>query len=403
MSGCRVCHSAIEPFIDFGGMPLANGFLTADQFDGEYFFNLSAAWCPRCTLVQLVEQPPRELMFNERYPFFSATSSRMQDHFARLAHGVMAALPADPFVVEIGSNDGTLLRHVAQAGQRHLGIEPSTGVARAAIESGVTTVSRFFDIALANEIVREHGPAHAIIAANALSHIADPHAAVAGIATLLAVDGTCVIEDPYWGDVVATTAFDQIYDEHASYFTLSSLSYLLAQHQLEVIDVTPVDVHGGSMRYVISRRGSRPVTARVTELRERERASGLHEPDAFKQFRTRVTAHGTALISLLRDCKSRGLRVVGYAATSKSTTAINFFGITPDLVEFISDSTPAKHGTFSPGAHIPIRSHDDFSKPYPARGLLFAWNHAAEIRAKETAFARGGGRWIVYVPGVQEL
>ena len=400
---CRICRSPIEPFIDFGRMPLANGFLTADQFAGEFFFHLSAAYCPRCTLVQLVEQPPRELMFNERYPFFSGTSVRMQQHFAGLARDVIAALPADPLVVEIGSNDGTFLRHVAQAGHRHIGIEPSAGVAQAAAESGVTTVRRFFDVTLANEIVRDHGPAHAIIAANSLSHIADPHGVVEGIAVLLAREGTCIIEDPYWGSVVDTTAFDQIYDEHASYFTLSSLSYLLADHGLEVIDATPVDVHGGSMRYLIGRRGARPTATRVIERRDREQASGLHATDTFRQFRERVTARGGALIALLRDCQARGLRVVGYGATSKSTTAINCFGITPDLVEFISDTTPAKHGKFSPGAHIPVRSHDCFPAPYPPRALLFAWNHAAEVLAKETAFARGGGRWIVYVPEVQEF
>lgn len=384
-------------------MPLANGFLTADQFADEFFFNLSAAWCPRCTLVQLVEQPRRELMFNDGYPFFSSSSARMQQHFAALARDVMAVLPANPFVVEIGSNDGTFLRHVAQAGHRHIGIEPSAGVAQAAAERGVTTLCRFFDVTSANEIVRDHGPAHAVIAANALSHIADPHAVVEGIALLLARDGTCVIEDPYWGDVVAATAFDQIYDEHASYFTLSSLSYLLADHGLEVIDATPVAVHGGSMRYWISHSGARSIAARVIELRDRERASGLHAADTFSQFRDRVTANGIALTALLRDCKARGLSVVGYGATSKSTTAINFFGMTPDLIEFISDTTPAKHGKFSPGAHIPIRSHDHFRAPYPPRALLFAWNHAAEVRAKETAFTRSGGRWIVYVPAVQEL
>lgn len=384
-------------------MPLANGFLTADQFAGEHFFDLSAAYCPRCTLVQLVEQPPREMMFNERYPFFTATSLRMQDHFARLARQVMADLPADPFVVEIGSNDGTLLRHVAAAGHRHLGLEPSASVAEAASAAGVNTRRRFFDVTLAREILAEHGPAHAIIAANALSHIADPHGVIGAVAVLLAPGGACVIEDPYWGDVVAGTAFDQIYDEHASYFTLSSLSYLLRAHGLEVIDATPFDVHGGSMRYVIGRAGARPVSARVRQLRDREAESGLHEPDTFAQFRGRVAARGTALMAKLLDCKARGQRVVGYGATSKSTTAINFFGINTELVEFISDTTPAKHGTFSPGAHIPVRSHEHFCNPYPPRALLFLWNHAAEVRAKETDFAAGGGRWIVYVPDVQEL
>jgi methylation protein EvaC len=157
------------------------------------------------------------------------------------------------------------------------------------------------------------------------------------------------------------------------------------------------------MRYLIGRRGARPIATRVIERRDREQASGLHATDTFRQFRERVTARGGALIALLRDCQARGLRVVGYGATSKSTTAINCFGITPDLVEFISDTTPAKHGKFSPGAHIPVRSHDCFPAPYPPRALLFAWNHAAEVLAKETAFARGGGRWIVYVPEVQEF
>ncbi len=389
--------------MDFGRMPLANGFLTPDQFSGEYYFNLRAAYCPRCTLVQLVEQPQRERMFNERYPFFSATSVRMQTHFAGLAGDVIATLPpGDPFVVEIGSNDGTLLRHAANAGIRHLGVEPSTGVAATAIAGGVTTLCRFFETEVARDIVAAHGQADAIIAVNALSHVADVHAVVAGIAILLAPAGRCVIEDPYWGNIVAETAFDQIYDEHASYFTLSSLSYLFAQHGLAVLDAIPTDVHGGSMRYLIGRPGSKPAAARVERLLGHEQAMGLHRPETFAGFRDRVTNTGMALMTLLRSCQAAGKRVVGYGATSKSTTTINFFGITPDLVEFISDTTPAKHGTFSPGAHLPVRPHAEFAARYPERALLFLWNHAVEVRAKEAAFARGGGKWIVYVPTVQE-
>lgn len=403
MSGCRICHSAIEPFLDFGRMPLANGFVTPDQFAGEYYFDLIAARCPRCTLVQLVEQPERERMFNDRYPFFSATSARMQDHFAGLAREVMAALPAgDPFVVEIGSNDGTLLRQVAAAGIRHLGIEPSASVARAAIAAGVATTCEFFDARLARQIVSTHGHAHAVIAANALSHIADLHSVAEGLDVLLAPDGICVIEDPYWGDVVRLTAFDQIYDEHASYFTVSSLSHLFGQHGLAVLDATPFDVHGGSMRYVIGRPRSQP-PPRVSQRLEQERASGLHRPETFTAFRDRVTAIGADLMTRLRSCKAAGQRVVGYGATSKSTTTINFFGIAPDLVEFICDTTPAKHGTYSPGAHIPVRPHAEFTARYPERALLFLWNHAAEVRGKEHAFSRSGGKWIVYVPAVREL
>jgi methylation protein EvaC len=403
MSACRACQSPIETFIDFGRMPLANGFLTADQFAGEYFFNLSAGYCPRCTLVQLVEQPPRERMFNDRYPFFSSSSVRMQEHFAAMAREVIKRLPpGDPFVVEIGSNDGTLLGQVRDAGISHLGVEPSKSVATAAAAKGVDTICEFFDAALARRIVAERGHAHAIVAANALSHIANLHAAVQGIEILLAPGGTCVIEDPYWGDVVAQTAFDQIYDEHASYFTLSSLSRLFEQHGLAVLDAARFDVHGGSLRYVIGRAGSRAASPRVMELLAYERSSGLHQPGTFDRFRERVTATGAALMTLLRKCHSERKRVVGYGATSKSTTTINFLSITPDLVEFISDTTPAKHGTFSPGLHIPVRPYAEFAARYPERALLFLWNHAAEVRAKEAGFARSGGKWIGYVPTVQE-
>ena len=402
--GCRACGAPVECFIDFGPMPLANGFLTPDQFEDEYFFNLRAGYCPHCTLVQLVEQPDRERMFNERYPFFSASSSRMSAHFAAIARDLIdRQLGApDPLVVEIGSNDGTLLRHVAEAGIRHVGVEPSASVAAAAVAQSVNTVCAFFDAALARQLVAEHGPAHGVIAANALSHVADLHSVVAGISTLLAPDGLAVIEDPYWADVVAQTAFDQIYDEHASYFTLTSVQALFAQHDLVVVDVIPQPVHGGSLRYLMARAGQRPTSRRVADLAARERDTGLHSPETFAAFRNRVTANGEALVARLREFKRRGQRVVGYGATSKSTTVINRFGITGELVEFITDTTPAKHGTFTPGAHIPVRSHDAFVAAYPDWALLFSWNHAAEVRAKEQAFTAAGGRWLGYVPAVQE-
>ena len=166
--------------------------------------------------------------------------------------------------------------------------------------------------------VSEHGQAHAVIAANALSHVADVHSVAEGIRILLAPEGRCVIEDPYWGDVVAQTAFDQIYDEHASYFTLASLQWLFGQHDLSVFDVMPYDVHGGSMRYLIGHPGSRPATPRVAMLLEQEHAAGLHRPETFAAFRGRVTATGTALMTLLHGCKAQRRRVVGYGATSKS-------------------------------------------------------------------------------------
>lgn len=404
MAHCRNCDAPIEPFIDFGRMPLANAFLTRDQFATEFFYDLRAACCQRCALVQLVDQPPRVKMFHERYPFFSSSSERMKTHFAQLARAVIDQhlTGADPLLVEIGSNDGTLLEHAAQAHIRHVGVEPSAGVAAAATTRGVTTWCRFFDEAVAADIVAQHGQADVVVATNALSHVGDLHSVVSAIDRLLAAKGVVVIEDPYWVQVLTRTAFDQIYDEHASYFALTSIQRLFEPHGFVVFDAEPFDVHGGSMRYSICRAGTKSPSPRVSALAEEELASGAFDPAALAAFSHRVDAVGASLLDLLQRRHAAGTRIVGYGATSKSTTTINYFGITPDLVECICDTTPAKHGKFSPGAHIAIRPHEEFSRPYPEYALLFLWNHAAEVRAKEETFAQQGGRWIVYVPDVHE-
>lgn len=391
--------------MSFGKMPIANGFLSPEEFAQEYFFELKVAFCASCGMVQLTEQPPRERMFHERYAFFSSTSVRMARHFEEFAITVMAELRGrrDPFVVEIGSNDGIMLRHFAKAGVRHLGIEPSANVAEAALEGGVRTVCAFFDESLARQIVAEHGQADAILGANVMCHIPYLHSVAAGIRTLLKPDGLLIFEDPYLGDVIEKMAYDQIYDEHALYFSLRSIKYLFAEHDLELVDVKPQPVHGGSMRYVLAQKGTRAPSPRVAGQLAREDALGLDRPETYARFRQRVERSRDELMRVLHGLRRAGKRVVGYAATSKSTTTINYCGITPELVEFISDTTPIKQGKFSPGAHIPVRPYEEFKARYPDYALLFAWNHAEEIMAKEEAFRAAGGKWIVYVPEVQVL
>lgn len=405
MSQCLICSSTVEPFLCFGRMPIANGFLTAEQFPREYFFELKVGFCPRCTMVQLVEQVERERMFHEEYAFFSSTSVRMGKHFAQFAGDVMATRLAgpDPFVVEIGSNDGIMLQHFARAGIRHLGIEPSANVARAARERGVHTVCAFFDESLARRIVAEHGCADAFMGANVMCHLPYLHSVAEGIRTLLKPDGVLVFEDPYLGDIIEKTAYDQIYDEHAFYFSAGSIGSLFAQHGLEVVDLIPQNVHGGSMRYVLARAGSRAVSRAVAARRAQEEKLGLGRRETYVAFRRNVERSRDELMALLRELKRNGKRVAGYAATSKSTTVINYCGITPDLVEYISDTTPIKQGKFSPGAHIPIRPYEEFRARYPDYALLFGWNHAEEIMAKEREFTARGGKWIVYVPEVKVL
>lgn len=405
MTVCLICGSSIEPFMSFGRMPIANGFLSPDQFAEEYFFELKATFCSNCTMVQLAELVDREKMFHENYAYFSSTSARMAVHFKEFADLVMAdylKLP-DPFVVEIGSNDGIMLQHFANAGIRHLGVEPSANVAQVAIDKGIRTICKFFDEGVAREILTEHRQADAILGANVMCHIPYLHSVVAGIKILLKPNGILMFEDPYLGDIIEKTSYDQIYDEHAFYFSLASISYLFEQHGLEVVDIMPQNVHGGSMRYVIAHQGARKISAVVASQRAKEVALGLHRPDTYGQLRRNIERSRDKLMALLWDMKRQGKRVVGYGATSKSTTVINYCGITPDLIEFISDTTPIKQGKFSPGAHIPVRPYHEFAENYPDYALLFAWNHAEEIMAKEQSFRNASGKWIVYVPRIEVL
>lgn len=405
MQKCLICDSQVAPFMSFGQMPIANGFLSSDQFADEYFFELRVVFCPTCCMVQLAEQPDREKMFNETYAFFSSTSTRMAEHFQAFADLVMTDYlkSSDPFVVELGSNDGIMLQNFKRAGLRHLGIEPSANVGQVAIDKGIRTVCKFFDEDLANEIAAEDGQADAILGANVMCHIPYLHSVVAGMKSLLKPDGIIMFEDPYLGDIIEKTSYDQIYDEHAFYFSLSSIGYLFERYELEIVDIKPQPVHGGSMRYIITHKGTRNVSAAVTTQREREKTLGLQQLETFEQLRLNIEKSRDNLMTLLHDLRRQGKRITGYGATSKSTTVTNYCGITPDLIEFISDTTPIKQNKFSPGTHIPVRPYQEFETNYPNYALLFAWNHAEEIMAKEQAFRDADGRWIVYVPEVQVL
>jgi methylation protein EvaC len=402
---CLICEHPYEPFITFGKMPIANGFLTPDQFKNEFFFELKVGFCPNCSMVQLAELVDREKMFHENYAFFSSTSERMAKHFQEFAETVQQNYlkSADPFVVEIGSNDGIMLQHFAKKNIRHLGIEPSANVAEVARQKGINCISEFFDETVARKIVAEYGQADAYVAANVMCHIPYMHSIVAGIKLLMKPQGVVMFEDPYLGDIIEKTSYDQIYDEHAFYFSVSSVSYLFEQHGMEVFDVAPQKTHGGSMRYIIGHKGAHPISDRVKKQREKETKLGLEKKETYDQFRKNVEKSRDELMKVLTKLKKEGKRVVGYGATSKSTTVTNYCGISPDLVEFISDTTPIKQGKFSPGAHIPVKHYSEFLKEYPDYALLFAWNHGEEIISKEKKFTAEGGKFISYVPEVHTI
>lgn len=402
---CRVCGGNVHEFLDLGRQPLSDAFREPDSDAAEFFFRLAVGQCESCTMVQLTESVPREKMFHEDYPYHSSGSAVMREHFASVARRFLATelTGPDPFIVEMGCNDGVMLSTIHRAGVRHLGFEPSGRVAELARAEGVRVITEFFEDSTAAKVRAEEGPAQVVFAANTMCHIPYPDSIFRGVDALLAPDGVFVFEDPYLGDLVAKTSFDQIYDEHFFLFGAHSVRAMAEHYGFELVDVERLPVHGGEIRYTLARAGRRTPSAAVAGLLAEEDARGLSDMATLRGFAASVLRVRDDLVELLHKLRADGSRVVAYGATAKSATVTNFCDIGPELVSYVCDSTPAKQHRLTPGKHIPVRPPDAFRDPYPDYALLFAWNHAEEIMANEQEFRRSGGRWISYVPNVRVL
>ena len=403
MIKCLICESEYQPFVDFGEMPIANAFATKKELEDEYTFPMRVGFCESCNMVQLVEQPDREKMFHENYAFFSSTSNYMKEHFKRFADSVseLQVLDENSFVVEIGSNDGIMLQNFVAGGVPSLGVEPSENVAKIAMHKGIEVVLEFFDRPLAEKISKTHQKADAILSANVMCHIPYMHSIYDGVRALLKESGVFIFEDPYLGEIIEKTSFDQIYDEHVFLFSVLSINKLANMHDLELINVEPQITHGGSMRYTIAHKGVKTVSKNVATLIKQEVELGLDNKQSYIGFTDSVNKIRDDLIELLTKLKKEGKKVVAYGATSKSTTVTNYFGISPELIECIYDTTPIKQNKLSPGAHIPVLPYDQFRKSNPEYVLLFAWNHATEIMKKEKDYMGSDKHWITYIPEVK--
>ena len=405
MNKCLICDSKYSSFVDFGHMPIANAFATKEQIKNEYTFPMKVGFCGKCNMVQLVEQPEREKMFHENYAFFSSTSNYMKEHFKLFANSVseLQDLNENSFVVEVGCNDGILLENFIINQIPCLGIEPSENVAQVAMEKGIEVITQFFDRPLAERILQSHQKADAILSANVMCHIPYMHSIFDGVKTLLKEDGVFIFEDPYLGEIIEKSSFDQIYDEHVFLFSALSVDYLANMHNLELVNVEAQITHGGSMRYTIAHKGIKKVSQNVVKLIDQEKRLGLDKKQSYLGFTDNINKIKNDLINLLTKLKNGGKRVVAYGATSKSTTVTNYFGITPDLVECIYDTTPIKQNKLSPGAHIPVLPYDQFRESDPDYVLLFAWNHATEIMKKESDYMANNRHWITYIPNVKVI
>ncbi|MFD9888465.1 methyltransferase domain-containing protein [Amycolatopsis sp. NPDC059027] len=402
MHQCRICDGDVTEFFDFGRQPISDAFRRPADTGDEFFFRLAAGVCRSCTMVQLLEEVPRARMFHQDYPYRTSESTLMAKHFEKIARRLLETELSgpDPFVVEIGSNDGVMLRTVSEAGVRHLGVDPSGGAAEVAATAGVRVRTDFFEESSAVEIRAADGPADVIFSANTTSHIAYIDSVFRGVDVLLADHGVFVFEERYLADIIGHTKFDQIYDEHFYLLSVRSVSNMAARFGFQLVDVEHLAVHGGAIRYTVARPHTRTPTAAVAEFLDAEEAAGLTDLETFRRFGQRVEGVRDVLMTLLWQLRAEGKRVIGYGATAKSATVTNYCGITTETVPFVCDSTASKQGKLMPGSRIPVRPPSDFSNPYPDYALLFAWNHAEEIMAKERAFRESGGKWILYIPDV---
>jgi SAM-dependent methyltransferase len=308
-------------------------------------------------------------------------------------------LGAGDLVVEIASNDGSLLRCFAPYGVRTLGVEPARNIAADAVAAGIETVSEFFTSTLARTLREERGAARAVLANNVLAHVDDPRDFLAGCRDLLADDGLVTIEVPTVGELVDRVEYDTIYHEHLSYFSIAALLRLCEAAGLSALRIDRLPVHGGSMRLYLSRsaRGHAP---EVRDLEAAERKAGLAEVARYRRFAAEVNESRDVLVALLEQLAAAGRRVVGYGAPAKGNTLLNFCRIDRRLLGYTVDKNPRKVGMYTPGAHIPVREVSALCAggQVPDYVLILAWNLAGEIMQQQQAVRDGGGRFIIPVP-----
>jgi methylation protein EvaC len=396
---CRFSGKEIPVVHSFGMQPLANGFLQDPNVKDEYFFEMSVAVNLDNGLFQLVNQPDPEQMFHENYAFFSRTSNFMKSHFEGVAKELRQILEKDDiaaddsFVIEVGSNDGVMLEHMVNAGIRSLGIEPSLNVAQESNKYGVETISEFLGADLAKEVLKSKGAANIVYAANVFCHIPDINDLAESCSILLKDNGYLVFEDPYLGDVLQKVSYDQIYDEHVYLFNCTAVQDVFKKYGLELIDCKHLETHGGSMRYYFKKSSVASASSNLSKQIEIEDSLGIKNIDTYQKFSKNCEFAKSAFKKSLELHKAENHRIVGYGATSKSTTILNYCDVGSDLIDFFVDTTPIKQNTYTPGKHIPVLPYTDFM-PHPEVAVLFAWNHKAEIMSKEKEFT---GKWITHL------
>ena len=392
---CKVTGKKIDPFMSFGQMPIANGFLNKDKFNEEFFFEMEVGFSDDLSLFQLNDHPKPTMMFNENYPFFTGSSQQMKLHFKNYANWIKKYHPNTiKNIIEIGSNDGTFLKNFNSNDYNTLGFEPSNNVAERASKDGVNTINEFFN---KNSVINQKNfinNTDLICAANVICHVPDLNDLIQAVCLMLNKSGLFIFEEPYLGSMFEKISYDQIYDEHIFIFSVTSISKIFKLFDMELVDVFPQTTHGGSMRYITGRKNIHKISDNVNTLLEKEKLKNLDNISSCKKFKNNCELSKIKTRKSLLKFKDNNYKIAGYAATSKSTTILNYCNINSKIIDYICDTTPEKIGKFSPGTHIPIVDMYHFKKFNPDVAYLFAWNHKDEILKKEKNYK---GKWFSHV------
>ncbi|MFH1407537.1 MAG: class I SAM-dependent methyltransferase [Patescibacteria group bacterium] len=399
---CRLCGSKrLKTVIDLGNSPPPNTLLIKRQLTKrESVFPLKVNYCLSCGQVQLSHVVSPELMF-QNYPYVSSTSSVMVNHFKEYAYSTFDKLKLNKndFVVEIGSNDGVLLKFYKNLGAKILGIDPAKNIVAQANKAGIKTLPLFFNSRLAKKIVEKYGPAKLILANNVFAHINDLNDVVKGVNELLDKDGSFIIEFPYLIDVIDNNVFDSIYHEHLSYLAVSPLKKFFEKNGMEIFNCVKTPVQGGSIRIFIKKQhGKYPISKSVAKFLDLEIKKKIYLVGTYTKFFKKIKETKKDLNSILKTLRKENKRIVGYGAPGRSTTLLNYFGIDSSVIEYIVDDNPNKQGLFTPGSHIPIFDPAKIKKLKPDYIVILSWNFAKPIIAKLSDFKKQGGHFVIPIP-----
>lgn len=403
---CIVCAAALpEPFLDLGRTALANKFLLPEEASAdEPAYPLRLVLCGTCGHIQLADPVPPPAMFDD-YLYVSSASDTLKQHLHGLARTITERrnLQEGDLVIDIGANDGTLLEGYAGTGVRRLGVDPAQNLADLVADKGIDRYVGYFNAETAQEIKERWGTAAVITATNTFPHIPRLHDFMRGIESVLAPGGAFIIEAHYVVDILDSLAFDTVYHEHVSFWTLGPMQRLFAEHGLQAVSAERLPIHHGQLRVTVQRIGEGEPDGSVQAVLDQERERGANDAATWDAFATRVRALKDDLRKTLAEIRAGGGRVAAYGAPAKGSTLLEYFELGTEDIDWIADRSPLKQGRVTPGSHIPIVAPDRILSEQPEALVLLAWNFADEVMRQQAEYVERGGRFIIPVPEVRTL